>query len=162
MRTNPSGENPTDAAQPPVQGFSALPSAALQNSTPMFPAQIARMNTSFSTSDIAALNAAQHSHEQGSSFCRPNRSSSTAHLSSLAPAPSPQALRSPEISGSTGPMHLDGSEPRIFPGAISRRQTSSIQGAGGSSYPERDGETWSSLKKSGGDDAVAEEEETEE
>ncbi|KAI9846516.1 MAG: AMP deaminase [Sclerophora amabilis] len=101
MRTNPSATNPTLDPQQQQQ-----PQQALPNSPATFPAQAARVPTSFSTNDMIALN---NSTDQ---ILPPSRSSSMV----IPPQPTVGA----PVEGMSQ-LHLGAVEPRIFPGAISRK-----------------------------------------
>jgi AMP deaminase len=140
MVTNPSATNLMDNQIP--QQFNNLPHPAMPMH-PVFPAQAARMNPlnpSYSAGDIPALGSASPSF-------RPARTSSmifspgSGPQSMPPPQPPPmQSLPSPSgILRSDSNVNLDGSEPRIFPGVMSRNRRSSIQRPSSSSYSETDG-----------------------
>jgi AMP deaminase len=137
MATNPSATNPMENQIP--QHFNNLPHPAMPMH-PVFPAQAARMNPSFSAGDIPSLGSASPS-------SRPMRTSSmiftpgSGPQSMPPPQPPPmQSLPSPsQIMRSDSNVNLDGSEPRIFPGVVSRNRRSSVQRPSSSSYSETDG-----------------------
>jgi AMP deaminase len=142
MATNPSATNPMENQAP--QQFSNLPYPALPTH-PTFPAQAARMNPlnpSFSAGDIPGLRNAQPSPSIG-----PARSSSMIFTPGSGPQshapPQPQPLPSmpspSQIMRSDSNVNLDGSEPKIFPGVVSRNRRSSVQQPSSSSYSETDG-----------------------
>jgi AMP deaminase len=128
MVTNPSVTNPMDGQH--QHQFSNLPNPAM----PMLPAQQARMNPSYSATDIASLSH-RNKENAGSaaSGTRSARASSMIFSPGTGPQaqapPQPQAVQSPQqrIHRSSSNVNLDGSEPRIFPGVVSRHRRSSVQ-----------------------------------
>jgi AMP deaminase len=155
MLTNPSATNPMDGQGPFTNlGTPALP---MHNTHTVFPAQAARknpMSSSFSATDIPAMapNYTQaHGQASGSatgSGSRPARSSSMIFSPGSGPqahAPPQPPLASPphqQIQRSESSVNLDGSEPRIFPGVVSRHRRSSVQQSGSGTYHESDGQGW--------------------
>ncbi|KAI8940392.1 putative zinc finger protein [Plenodomus lindquistii] len=121
--------------------FSTLPPAA--TSTPMFPAQQARLHPSASTPDVTALPPHQPgspiSTNDGANFDRPRRASTlTVQPNSTYTPPQPPQSPSYAAAGggeeqqagltrTTSSATLDG-EPKIFPGVVSRsRRRSSLR-----------------------------------
>ncbi|OCK76046.1 hypothetical protein K432DRAFT_396775, partial [Lepidopterella palustris CBS 459.81] len=170
MRTNISTTNPPDS-----QHFSSLPAPH----SPVFPAQQARLHghPSNSAADIPALaNTPGSPVKDSANYQRPARSGGMV-LSSGVPAPQPQTQlssssqqqppplslahaasqtqlqRSPEQASSSGPMHFEGIEPRIFPGVVSRHRRSSVQRPSSSSFSDKgdgDGASWSGFRRVAG------------
>ncbi|KAF2436563.1 AMP deaminase [Tothia fuscella] len=163
MLTNPSATNPMDGHS--QHQFTNLGTPALPMQTPVFPAQAARMNpmsSSYSTTDIQAL--AQNQAQANGSAApgnRPARSSSMIFTPGAGPhaMPPPQPpMPSPQfqsIQRSESSINLDGSEPRMFPGVMSRHRRSSVQHPGTGSIHESDGQGWG--RRSEVDTAVEEE-----
>ncbi|KAI9761965.1 MAG: protein phosphatase 2A regulatory subunit cdc55 [Chaenotheca gracillima] len=123
MHTNPSASNPMlDYAQ---QQPAPQP---LPHSPPTFPAQAARIPTSFSNHDMAALNNPNDNANAQQPHQPPVRSSSMV-MQSQPGLPPLDAM---------GQLHLDGAEPKIFPGVISRK--SRRQSVRQQSASEKDGD----------------------
>ena len=78
------------------------------------------------------------------------------------PQPSMQAMPSPSgIMRSDSNLNLDGSEPRIFPGVMSRNRRSSAQRPSSSSYSDTDGVGMGWGRKSEVDEVIEESDEVE-
>jgi AMP deaminase len=151
MVTNPSATNPMDGQH--QHQFSNLPNPAMPI---QFPAQQARMNPSYSATDIASMphrsKEANGSSASGTRSVRPSSMVFSPGAGPQSQAP-PQPLASPQqaIKRSESSVNLDGSEPRIFPGVVSRHRRSSVQPF------ESDGVGMGWGRKSEVDDAVEEE-----
>lgn len=137
MRTNPSAFLPD---------LMYLPNPAMPTQTATFPAQLARMNPSYSANDIPSLQSAYIAAANASPEKRPNRSNSLIFNPSAVPQPSPEMLRGPVqgLQHRDSVSQLDGFEPRIFPGVVSgRRRRSSVARPGSGSLSESgDGGGW--------------------
>lgn len=124
MRTNPSASNPIDPAY--QAQFSA------RN---IISAQASRLNQSFSANDLVGLGGASTVSREQPNRAVPPRSSSMV----FPQATTPGGTRSPETSNaSIPPLHLDGTEPRIFPGVVSRARSSTNQRPSRISFSEAD------------------------
>jgi AMP deaminase len=79
------------------------------------------------------------------------------------PQPSPmQSMPSPSgIMRSDSNLNLDGSEPRIFPGVMSRNRRSSVQRPSSSSYSDTDGVGMGWGRRSEVDEVIEESDEVE-
>jgi AMP deaminase len=151
MVTNPSTTNPIEA---PFMQFPNLPTSAMPLHP--YPSKAGRMNplnSSFSAGDIPAL--AQGSQRPITpTSSRPVRSSSMVFSPGggpqSQPPPQPPTASSssyqPPLSSPQHSMHrsdsivnMDGSEPRIFPGVMSRHRRSSMQRTRSGSHSEIDG-----------------------
>lgn len=122
-QTHPSTGNPGQA-----QSFSTLPPGVIAGS--LYPAQQARLHPSASTADITSLQAqpgSPTSAKDSGNVERPRRTSSMTINPSIVSGPQPQQSPSHYISDepglglsrTTSSVTLD-SEPRIFPGVVSR------------------------------------------
>jgi AMP deaminase len=183
MHTNPSTTNLAEQGH-----FSALPPSA---NSPAFPAQQARLNPNTSAVDThtgAMTMPASPTRTKDEGFERPRRSSSmvfnpgtgvapqptTAPTSSHVSQPFPQAgsysqadepLTLTRTTSSAG-LTLDGIEPRIFPGVVSRRRRSSLRSSnvgeseGGQGYGQTQAQGLqpghSGFVRGGGSEAVEE------
>jgi len=124
MRTNPSASNPLNP-QPPYH----------QSSFPFFPAQAARLNPSFSANDLTMFSTASVGSRDAATAptSQPSmpilgRTSSVVFSQGGASTTPGHSYRGMEMSGSAiPPLTLDGSEPRIFPGVVSRARKSITQ-----------------------------------
>ena len=118
LKTHPSGANPFEY----VPTYPSLGHPALPTHVSTFPPQQqpkSRVNASFSTSDMQAL--AHPPRTATATESRPARSSSMVFQPQQPHSPQRQrGLRSDSIS------QLDGSEPRMFPGVVSRRRRSTV------------------------------------
>lgn len=116
MRTNPSTSNLLDSAAS-ASSYDAQTAHQMQTfamnpqNSPLYTTQAARMNPSFSTSDVAALAASGH----GTSSARDGYGGSATG--------SGRSMRSPS-------MVFDGMEPKIFPGVVAKRRRSSVARSG--------------------------------
>lgn len=121
MRTNPS-------AFPP--DFTSLPNPAMPTQAATFPGQMARMHPmSFSAGDIPSLLSTAATPTSPAKL--PNRSSSLIFHPSSVPQPgaaggsssaaSPDFRGAPQLQHRESVSHIDGFEPRIFPGVVSGR-----------------------------------------
>ncbi|TKA76338.1 hypothetical protein B0A49_02695 [Cryomyces minteri] len=152
MKTNPSATNQLyvntehlSNHQPQSQPqFSNLPHAAMPyhsqsghvhghaHESPVFPAQMARIPPNYSQSDLATLNNNNSSSSANTPGAgKPARSSSMI-FNSATPAPPPQPADAgmasfPLLTTTTSGSQIDGTEPRIFPGVVSRHRRSSVQ-----------------------------------
>lgn len=123
MRTNPS-------AYPP--DITNLPNPAMPTQAATFPAQLARQNPfSFSASDIPSLQqqATTNANPATTPERRPTRTSSLIFNPSSVPQPSATECRAP-LQHRDSVSHLDGFEPRIFPGVVSGRHRRNSLAAG--------------------------------
>src|SRR5262249_3763179 len=124
MRTNPS-THPMD--------LSKLPNPAMPLPSSTFPVQVSRMNPSFSANDIPSLTGQHYGNFSTSPTFNPRPvrpSSMIFNPTGLSqplpqPLPSPSEFRIPVRRDSVS--HIDGSEPRMFPGVVSSRRRSSVQ-----------------------------------
>jgi len=160
MHTTPSASNLADGQS---QHFPNLPPTAFQHSL-VFPAQQARMHPSTSAADVFTQS---NQHQPPSSpmgdgvnYQRPPRHSNMALDVGARPPPQPQAPAQQEPPSpsqqsfpirSPSTINLDGMEPRMFPGVVSRHRRSSIQRPSSSSFSEGGGDTasWSGLRRTG-------------
>jgi AMP deaminase len=152
MVTNPSITNPMDGQH--QHQFTNLPNPAM----PMLPAQQARMNPSYSATDIASLS---HRHKENTGSSASGTRSARASSMIFSPGAGPQSQAPPQPQAATSPLQpiqrtasivdLDGSEPKIFPGVVSRHRRSSVQ------QPDLDGVGMGWGRKSEVDGAVEEE-----
>ncbi|KAK5009175.1 AMP deaminase [Cryomyces antarcticus] len=153
MKTNPSATNQLyvntehlSNHQPQSQPqFSNLPHAAMPyhsqsghvhghaHESPIFPAQMARIPPNYSQSDLATLTTTTNNSSSANPLgaLKPTRSSSMI-FNSATPAPPPQpadagAASFPLLTTTTSGSQIDGTEPRIFPGVVSRHRRSSVQ-----------------------------------
>jgi AMP deaminase len=128
-RTHPSTINLQDGSRLDTQPFSPLPNAAMARESP-------RMNPSYSANDIASMQNASPA------MALPPRSASMMFIHGS--GPQSQGVPPQLTMGGQSAMRmdtivstpLDGSEPKIFPGVVSRRRKNSAQsfdtGAAGS------------------------------
>ncbi|KAF2198435.1 AMP deaminase [Delitschia confertaspora ATCC 74209] len=132
-----------------TDSFSTLPPSGLPNppQSPLFPAQAARLNPSVSGMDMSTIlhppNSPMHPGDrQDKEFERPHRSSSINMTASSQVVPQPNAASaflSPAGTPHRGGRHhsraasagltLEGMEPRMFPGVVSRSRRRSSQRA---------------------------------
>jgi len=169
MHTNPSATNPMDGSISQYQHFSHLPSAALSHGSPALPAQAVRTNPSYPSNDNTALRnttlvtSPTSLKETGTAFGRPARSSSIVFsppFNSGAIPPSQHFQPLGTSTASVGDPHIDGSEPRMFPGVVNRRRTGSIHWPSSVAMSERDPDgskvsglsSLQTIKTEGGDD----------
>lgn len=152
LHTDPSTSNLHDQGQ----GFSVLPPGAMNGPqhSPVYPAQQARLNPAVSAAEIGSqtqpASPTRNKHEEH--FERPRRSSSMILNLGGGPPPQPtggsqsssqqtlsgftnQTVWSPDESlnltrtSSSAGLTMEGIEPKIFPGVVSRRRRSSLRGS---------------------------------
>ncbi|KAF2498876.1 AMP deaminase [Lophium mytilinum] len=173
MHTNPSASNLADMS---AQHFPTLPPTAYQSS-PVFPAQAARMHPSTSAADIASQNTVNQpplspkGPSDAATYQRPARHSNMVLDPGARPPPQPNAQTQPQEASPSSPsqqgfsmrspstIDLNGMEPRMFPGVVSRHRRSSLQRPSSSSFSEGGGDagSWGGLRRGEGRESVVEE-----
>ena len=128
-------------------GSPTVPMLASPSTKLPLDASSARSNVSYSANDTSA-----QSHTASGALPRSSSMMFTPGTGPQSqPPPQPSLANLPHRSESSSNLPLDGFEPRIFPGVVSRPRRSSVQRPGSSSMSDTDGPTSAWSRRTEGD-----------